>query len=394
MKKLIFIFFFGALYFGAYAQWNLTGNTGTMPPTHFIGTTDRQPLLFKTNGTLRMQLLEDKAFVGIGLLTPPQATLHLHQQGLGNLRLLQLTTDGTQAGRNNGFCIFSDIGTKDILFKQQESAKLSIKGTSADGGLVVAPTGKVGIGTDAPEEQVHVAGKLLIDCTDANIQSRLRFKYIDLSGSSKLDPYWDMYSDGNGLKLSSTNGMGISSQKISILGNGKVGIGVAIPQAKLDVDGAFQATSANIANALSAQSATITNSLTAGSATITGAFNVQGASTLNTLTANSAEITGLFKAQSAKVGGLLCAKEVRVMLSGSPCWPDFVFGKDYKLLPLTELEQYIEENQHLPNVPSAAEVEANGIELGEMNALLLQKVEELTRYIIDLQNQIDQLKTK
>ena len=102
-----------------------------------------------------------------------------------------------------------------------------------------AALGYLGIGTDAPEEQVHVAGKLLIDCTDANIQSRLRFKYIDLSGSSRLDPYWDMYSDIEGLKFSSVNAWGISTQRINILGNGNVGIGVTNPQAKLDVAGSF-----------------------------------------------------------------------------------------------------------------------------------------------------------
>ena len=61
---------------------------------------------------------------------------------------------------------------------------------------------------------------------------------------------------------------------------------------------------------------------------------------------------------------------------------------------LYELEQFINANQHLPNVPSAEEVSANGIDLGEMNALLLQKVEELTLHIIELQKQIDELKAR
>jgi hypothetical protein len=87
----------------------------------------------------------------------------------------------------------------------------------------------------------------------------------------------------------------------------------------------------------------------------------------------------------------VCVKEVRVA-SGSPCWPDYVFSRNYKLPSLSEVEQFITENQHLPNVPSAAEVKENGIELGEMNAILLQKVEELTLYIIALQKQVDELK--
>jgi len=82
-------------------------------------------------------------------------------------------------------------------------------------------------------------------------------------------------------------------------------------------------------------------------------------------------------------------------------WPDYVFGKDYKLMSLFELEQFITKNKHLPEIPSAAEVEENGINLGEMQGKLLQKVEELTLYIIEqqkqmqeLQKQIDELKAK
>ena len=69
-----------------------------------------------------------------------------------------------------------------------------------------------------------------------------------------------------------------------------------------------------------------------------------------------------------------------------------MFEQDYNLLPLSEVEQYIKQNNRLPNVPSAAEVEEEGVNLGEMNAVLLQKVEELTLYIIDLQKQMDELK--
>ena len=109
---------------------------------------------------------------------------------------------------------------------------------------------------------------------------------------------------------------------------------------------------------------------------------------LTTLSAN------LLKAPNARIDGLLCAKEVRVQRTGNQCWPDFVFAKDYKLLPLAEVEQFIAENQHLPNVPSAAEVEANGIDLGEMNAILLQKVEELTLYIIQMEKRLSELEGK
>lgn len=64
-------------------------------------------------------------------------------------------------------------------------------------------------------------------------------------------------------------------------------------------------------------------------------------------------------------------------------WPDFVFEEKYGLLPVAQLEQYIKNNKHLPNVPSAKEVEKDGIDLGSSQTILLQKIEELTLYIID-----------
>ena len=73
-------------------------------------------------------------------------------------------------------------------------------------------------------------------------------------------------------------------------------------------------------------------------------------------------------------------------------WSDFVFGNDYNLLTLSEVEDYIDKNGHLPDIPSEAEVEENGINIGEMQAKLLQKIEELTLYVIQLEKEIDELK--
>lgn len=75
-------------------------------------------------------------------------------------------------------------------------------------------------------------------------------------------------------------------------------------------------------------------------------------------------------------------------------WADFVFESNYNLPTLKDVETYINKNGHLKNIPSAKEVEENGIELGEMNKLLLQKIEELTLYTIGLKKEIDDLKSK
>jgi len=75
-------------------------------------------------------------------------------------------------------------------------------------------------------------------------------------------------------------------------------------------------------------------------------------------------------------------------------WSDYVFDKGYKLMPLDTLSQFIAENHHLPEVPTTKEVNEKGIKIGEMNALLLKKVEELTLYLIDLKRELDAIKSK
>lgn len=91
------------------------------------------------------------------------------------------------------------------------------------------------------------------------------------------------------------------------------------------------------------------------------------------------------------VNGTILAKEIRVNEDAS-YWPDFVFDKDYELMGLTEVKKFVSKYKHLPCVPSAAEIEGKDMSLGEMNKILLQKIEELTLYVIDLQDQIDTLK--
>ncbi|MCH2226099.1 MAG: hypothetical protein MK066_15125 [Crocinitomicaceae bacterium] len=90
------------------------------------------------------------------------------------------------------------------------------------------------------------------------------------------------------------------------------------------------------------------------------------------------------------VKGNMIAEAITVKLHAD--WPDFVFTDTYGLSPLSEVKGFIAQNGHLPNVPSAVEVQENGINLGEMDAILLQKIEELTLYMIQLSEENEALK--
>ncbi|MGJ1457876.1 MULTISPECIES: hypothetical protein [Sphingobacterium] len=91
------------------------------------------------------------------------------------------------------------------------------------------------------------------------------------------------------------------------------------------------------------------------------------------------------------VNGTIRAKEIKV--EASP-WPDYVFNDDHQLMPLDSLASFVKENKHLPNIAPANSVEENGVALGELNRQLLQKIEEMTLYLIDQSREIKSLKNE
>jgi len=93
--------------------------------------------------------------------------------------------------------------------------------------------------------------------------------------------------------------------------------------------------------------------------------------------------------EKLSVNGKIRAHEIKVETAN---WPDYVFKEDYPLPTLKETEKHIKENGHLQGIPSAAVVKTNGIDLGEMNAKLLQKIEELTLYLIQNKKETDLFK--
>jgi hypothetical protein len=100
------------------------------------------------------------------------------------------------------------------------------------------------------------------------------------------------------------------------------------------------------------------------------------------------------------VNGKMISEEVRVALYGTADWPDYVFERNYKLPSIKQLEDFIILNKHLPNLPAAEQVKKEGFDLGDMNRRLLEKIEELTLYIIQqdkklgaLQKQVNAIKT-
>lgn len=191
--------------------------------------------------------------------------------------------------------------------------------------------GNVGLGTSTPKEKFHIEGKLLVDAFSRGNGNGLFFR----EGFSSSNIY--------NLSIITFDHSGSNADGLSING----------------YDGISFSTGSNSRNERMR---------------ITQNGNV-GIGTTN---------PGSWK---LAVNGNIRAKEIKVETD----WADYVFESDYDLPTLKEVETHIQTHGHLINIPSAKEVEANGIELGEMNKLLLEKIEELTLYIIQLEKRVSKI---
>ncbi|SFC36080.1 hypothetical protein SAMN04487891_109171 [Flagellimonas taeanensis] len=184
-------------------------------------------------------------------------------------------------------------------------------------------SGFVGIGTTSPDEILHLEGSLLLDAYGQGTERGIFFRE-GFSASNKYNLSITTYDDGD----NTPDALGINAY-----------------------DGIYFNT---------------------GSSSINTRMYIHQNGRVGIGTTNpDAQLT---------VKGKIHAEEVKVDLSVPG--PDYVFKEGYDLKSLEEVKNYIKEHGHLPNIPSAKEMEANGIQLGEMNMKLLEKIEELTLYII------------
>ena len=274
----------------------------------------------------------------------------------------------------------------------------------------------VGIGTTDPKKELHVDGNVMI----SNSNNALLFA----NSASSTDGDFGIKLSRNGLEFFKPNNGSPMNNLLYIGTNGNIGIGSSNTTYKLNIAGSARSTSFQT-ETLTVTDDVIFNNLAGNTTQVvtvdnngelsTTSFstlqdnlgnhiasqnlNLNGYRIINTgnnggifiNTNNNVGIGTLNPIHELSVNGTIQAKELIVTTLAAD-WPDFVFDPEYKLTSLHELDKYIESEKHLPGVPSANEISERGIKVGEMNAILLQKVEELTLYVIELQKQIDELK--
>ncbi|MCZ8216407.1 MAG: tail fiber protein [Cyclobacteriaceae bacterium] len=267
--------------------------------------------------------------------------------------------------------------------------------------------GKVGIGTTNALEKLTIMGNVHLPLGNSlgHLQSNDNFTYDSKSvGHYSVGWYNDSWQTGaQSSYYSAYGGMKFFTQGASrmvIHYNGHVGIGTTNPPQQFSLTGGIGFANQNASDKkLYSPTDGLLEWMTHNAAA-DHAFAVshQGEKKVYLSSFGNSYLIGgnvgigtTNPTEKLTVNGTVYSKEVKVDVSAGT-GPDYVFEPTYQLPSLTEIENYIKANNHLPEVPSAKEMETNGINLSEMNMLLLKKVEELTLHLIEQKKEINELK--
>ena len=286
---------------------------------------------FNTDADIERLRIDENGNVGIGT-TNPIGIFELKK--LNSNLVFDLSTNGLSRIISKGWNASITMNT------------FRIDGTENDNQLQLNTNGNIGISTATPTEKLSIAGE------HGNTKIGLHYQNTDPARQADLliwasEP--GLTYTGSGIGNNITNNSGISR-----LNTGRGASYIRL----LEEEMRFNIIKTN-GEDLSAL-----------------AIGATGNIGIGTITPN----------EKLAVNGKIRAKEVKVEATN---WPDYVFEEGYKVRTLEELESYIKTNKHLPDMPSAKEVETNGIALGEMNKLLLQKIEELTLQLIELNKKVN-----
>ncbi len=384
-------------------------------PLYIIGGTlssySTSNLRFQTNGSSRMTILNSNGNVGIGHTTPDMkldvrtgesSIARFHHNGgsfISGVRLGRTSSFGDIVTLPTGFGIGTGTSGTGLPLNSQSSSHIDF--------FISNSTGNVGIGITDPKSKLSVDGdiffnnKALVTAQSADA-TNIDHIWHDDAATDGAGGTWNFTSDGTYKKAGNSR---LRAGHVYMVGTnstsyfaGNVAIGTTDADMKLTVQGHV-----NVGGTGNARVKTRHVDGKSHTSADFGNLYLNYASTYPVYVGSSSNSVDLVVYGDIRCGsttiptgykmavaGKAIMEEVKVQIKSA--WPDYVFTSSYNLQSLSEVESFINENGHLPNIPSASEVEENsGIELGAMNAKLLEKIEELTLHLINKDKQVTNL---
>lgn len=332
----------------ALVHWKLNGNQATN--SHFFGTTNESDLIFKTFNLERLRISKDGEIIFPQFLSMEGETRILGVDEAGKTKAITAKGLLTQMYQNDCF-VKEPLGGGSVTYPAPSWAnKVGID----EAGILYTGTGcpaQVGINTADPKATLHVGGTGYFSSyvsigTVPTFNQALSIKATQKDGI-KLDLNTSSTANKTAFEININNtNPKIFSAKNSISGKSIF---------QIYGDGKVELNSSNDNNGL----------LVINNSNGNPVYNVFG-------------------------NGKVWAQEMRITVQNP--WGDFVFEKDYRLISIKELEEFIKSYKHLPNIPSASQIETEGLDIAEIQRLQMIKIEELTMYIIQLKAEIEKLK--
>ncbi|WP_419699081.1 hypothetical protein [Mucilaginibacter sp. NFX135] len=287
----------------------------------------------------------------------------------------QWTTAGNNIYNSNTGNVGIGINSGTAKFAVYQPTAL---GSAAKNNLLLSSTG--GSTTNSVQNNIwlvrNAAGS---DFTTSRLHDGISIDGSYISPQTDTRTWWERDP------TSDVQSWGTAASTYLTIKQGNLGLGTTNPAAKLDV---------------TVSSSTYTNNIKFGDATpgyltsgTVGIFmsNNVGSPVFTVLHTGNVGIGQTNPQNKLDVNGRIHSQSVVIDMLG---WSDYVFKKDYQLRPLSEVKDYIDQNQHLPEIPSEQEMIKKGLDVSEMNKLLMKKVEELTLYLIEKDKEVNDLKSR
>jgi hypothetical protein len=342
---------------GIDGDWTLLGNSGLNASINFIGTTDNTDLVFKANS------------VKSGTLDVNGTTLFGYASGF-NYNTVSSTYDENSAF--GAYTLFNNSrGAGDLGSKNTAMGYDAMRSNTT--GYYNVALGRYALRANTfGHHNVALGGDVLASNTEGNFNMGIGWGSLFFN------------TIGN-------NNLAIGANALNAAtGNNNTALGSNAGMSATGSSNVFIGYQAGI-NETASEKLYISNSLT-NTPLVYGDFATKYLAVGEVAAADRAAATS--GGYRLLVKGGMITEKIKVAVAGSADWADYVFEPSYKLMSLDKVESFVKENKHLPNVPSAEEMSKNGLDVMQTSAKLMEKIEELTLYMIEMNKEIQALKTE